>query len=159
MKAYFTQPIKSKDDAYRFFDQLYRDGLLFHPEDSPDSIVGPDSMPLFTTEECIHLTYRIAEVYQFDLDPCAYCLGLSGSAEGADDRNKPLAPHTTPCSICEGILTMEDGTTIDLLKIQAACNSAFQQLGDPEFAEAANELAKLTGKSQGPHGEWLDNED
>ena len=59
-----------------------------------------------------------------------------------------------PASIEGGILTLDSGTTIDLLKVQAACNYAFQATGDHEFAEAADEIAKATGVVQGPHGEW-----
>lgn len=59
-------------------------------------------------------------------------------------------------SIEEGILTLEAGTTIDLLKVQAACNYAFQETGDQEFATAVDEMAKATGVFQGPHGEWID---
>ncbi len=151
MKPYFKTPITSKAGAHAFFDQLNADGLLFHPEDSPESIVGADGGPLFTPAECVEMRRRIQEVYEFDDDPCGHCLDLINAT-------KP-EPRTIPCSISGGILTMEDGTTINLLKIQVACNAAFQQLGDPEFAEAANELAKMTGKVQGPHGEWLDNED
>lgn len=56
----------------------------------------------------------------------------------------------------EGLAHLEDGRSIDLLAIQATLNAAFQEHGGMEFAEAVNELAKVTQKWQGPHGEFLD---
>ncbi len=58
-----------------------------------------------------------------------------------------------------GIATLENGETVDVLAIQAVCNSAFQETGKQEYADAANELSKITGKVQGPHGDWLDADD
>lgn len=90
MKPYLKEPITNLDQAHRFFDQLWRDGLLFHPEDDPALILAPGgSVYLFTMSEATELTNRIAEVYRFDLNPCAYCLGLLGAHEGPNDRNKP----------------------------------------------------------------------
>lgn len=80
MKPYFTDPINSLEEAHAFFDKLNSDGLLFHPEDSPESIVDGDGNPLFTPDECTLLEQRIAEVYLFDEDPCAYCLTLGDDA-------------------------------------------------------------------------------
>lgn len=59
-------------------------------------------------------------------------------------------------SIQNGIATMENGTTVDLLRIQAACNFGLQETADPVFSEAVEEMQKLTLKWQGPHGEWFD---
>lgn len=55
-----------------------------------------------------------------------------------------------------GIATLGNGETVDVLAIQAACNNAFQETGRQEYADAANELSKITGKVQGSHGDWLD---
>ena len=68
-------------------------------------------------------------------------------------KNEPYAQNVT---VCEGIATLEDGTTVNLLKIQAAINYAFQETGEIEFMEAADQLSLITQKWQGPHGEWLD---
>ena len=51
--------------------------------------------------------------------------------------------------------TTPDGDVIDLIKIQAVLNVAFGKLGYFYYAEAANEMSKLTGVVQGPHEEWL----
>ena len=76
MKTYFQKPITSLNDAHAFFDSLAIDRVLFHPEDRPESIVDGFGLALFTQEECDALNQRIAEVYTFDADPCAYCLTL-----------------------------------------------------------------------------------
>ena len=92
MKPYFTEPITDIDQAYAFFYKLWADGLLFHPEDDPRSIWNSrDGGYLFNDAEVEVLRQRIMETYQLDFDPCAYCLGLSGSYEGVDDRNKPAS--------------------------------------------------------------------
>lgn len=62
-----------------------------------------------------------------------------------------------PASIEAGQIHLEDGTCIDLLKIQQTCNEIFQDTGDRRAMEAADDLSKLTGVWQGPHGDWLDN--
>ncbi len=59
-------------------------------------------------------------------------------------------------TIENGIATLEDGKTIDLLKIQSAINSAAQDLGDSELMEALDDLSRITRKWQGPHGEFMD---
>ncbi len=64
-----------------------------------------------------------------------------------------------PVSIQAGLATSEGGDTVDLLKIQALCNAHVQESGDLEFMKATDELSKLTGLWQGPHGEWFDNAD
>lgn len=53
-----------------------------------------------------------------------------------------------------GIATLPDGKTINLLKVQQVCNHAFQELGDQDYANAADDLSLITGLVQGPHGEW-----
>lgn len=65
--------------------------------------------------------------------------------------------HTT--SIQAGLATCTDGTVVDLLKIQALCNTEFQESGAKEFMSAADELSKLTGLWKGPHGDWSPNSD
>jgi hypothetical protein len=80
MKTYFIKPIESLNDAHAFFDNLTADRVLFHPEDNPEFIVDAFGLALFTPDECVELKKRIDEVYQFDADPCAYCLTLAGYA-------------------------------------------------------------------------------
>lgn len=62
---------------------------------------------------------------------------------------------TQNISVSQGLATLEDGSTVDLVKIQAALNFAFQSEGSNELAEASNELSKITGLQQDPHGEFL----
>ena len=78
MKNYFNKSITSLKDAHSFFDNLAADRVLFHPEDSPESIVDGFGLALFTPDECAELKQRIVEVYLFDANPCSYCLSLLG---------------------------------------------------------------------------------
>ena len=50
---------------------------------------------------------------------------------------------------------MEVGTSVDLLKIQAACDRAFRNTGELEFMDATDELAKLTGRILMSSGQWI----
>lgn len=72
MKALFTTPIKSLEEAHAFFRALVEEHLLFHPEDSPDTIVDGFGRRLFNAEEATLLAARIAEVYEVDPDPCKF---------------------------------------------------------------------------------------
>ncbi len=62
----------------------------------------------------------------------------------------------TTITIEDGIATLENGQTVDLLKIQAAFNSAAQDSAELDLIEAINELSRVTQKWQGPHGIFLD---
>lgn len=74
MKQYFNESITTLDQAYSFFAQLHSDGLLFHPDDHPETVVCGSGFRLFTDTEAAALTLRIAEVYAVDPDPCKYIL-------------------------------------------------------------------------------------
>ena len=63
--------------------------------------------------------------------------------------------HVHPVTIQCGLATMEDGTSVDLLKIQAACDRAFRNTGELEFMDATDELAKLTGRILMSSGQWI----
>lgn len=54
-----------------------------------------------------------------------------------------------------GILTMPDGQSIDMTKIQSALNFGFQETGEPELMEACDLMKKITGMEQGPSGEFI----
>lgn len=62
-------------------------------------------------------------------------------------------------SIHQGLATMPDGSVIDLAKILTALNYAFQETGEAEFSEAADQITKLTGLFQGAHGDLIALED
>lgn len=68
------------------------------------------------------------------------------------------AVNRCPASIDTGVLTLHDGTAVDLLKVQATLNYAFQLTGEMEFMEAADQVSLLTGVWQGPHGDFIPNE-
>ena len=63
--------------------------------------------------------------------------------------------HVHPVTIQCGLATMEDGTSVDLLKIQAACSRAFRETGEIEFMDATDELSKLTGRILMSSGLWI----
>lgn len=77
----------------------------------------------------------------------------------AKATHAPAAPSEgfgdCAASIKGGIITLDNGTQVNLLDIQATINSAFQNTGDQEYADAASEMSKVTGAWQGPHGEFL----
>ena len=74
MKLYFTTPIMSLKGAHAYLRRLHEDGLLYHPDDDASTIVRPDGRYLFVTEDVIHLNQRMAEVFSFDPDPCAFII-------------------------------------------------------------------------------------
>lgn len=76
MNPLFLTPIKSESDAEGFFFCLDQEGLLFHPEDDPFSVINANG-PLFTAEESEALRQRIDEVYEFMDDPCEFILSMT----------------------------------------------------------------------------------
>lgn len=79
----FTLELKTIDDVKSFFTQLNEHGLMFHPEDSPRTVINAQTrMNTFTHEECEHIERRIVEVYDIceaaQVDPC----GLAGEILG-----------------------------------------------------------------------------
>lgn len=58
-------------------------------------------------------------------------------------------------SIDNGQATLPDGRVVDLLKIQATLNNAFQETGDEDFMEAADQLSLITQQHQSLHGEFV----
>ena len=76
MNPLFLTPIKSESDAEGFFFCLDQEGLLFHPEDDPSSVINANGT-LFTAEESEALRQRIDEVYEFMDDPCEFILSMT----------------------------------------------------------------------------------
>ena len=54
--------------------------------------------------------------------------------------------------------TVKPGNPVDLALILHTLNSAYQETGNHQYAEAANELSRLIGVVQGAHGEFLASE-
>jgi hypothetical protein len=76
MNPLFLTPIKSEADAEGFFFCLDQEGLLFHPEDDPATVIN-DQGQLFNPEEVKALRHRIDEVYEFMDDPCEFILSMT----------------------------------------------------------------------------------
>ena len=70
----YTTPITSLSEARSFFHSLNKREKLFHPDDAPDSIIDQDGQPIFTADECVLVSQRIAEIRTFMPDPCEYII-------------------------------------------------------------------------------------
>lgn len=58
-------------------------------------------------------------------------------------------------TIDDGIATLPDGSTVNLLDVQRLLNDAFSETGEPEYMRNADALVRMTGMEQGPHGEFF----
>ncbi len=92
----------------------------------------------------------------YPLLSAAFKRGFDSVEQASTQRAKSI-PIETPCNatIQEGILTMPDGTAIDLKKVQAALNFGFQETGELELMEACEAMSKITRLEQGPSGEFV----
>ncbi len=70
----YATPITTLSEARSFFHSLNKAEKLFHPDDTPDSIVNQDGAPIFTADECALVSQRIAEIRTFMPDPCEYII-------------------------------------------------------------------------------------
>jgi hypothetical protein len=68
----FTKPLTSQRDAQQFFRDLHAADLLFHPDDDPATIINQAGERIFTDEQCPLIAERIAETYEFMVDPCEF---------------------------------------------------------------------------------------
>ena len=82
----FTKPITSENDAEQFFYALENEGLLFHPEDDPATIVNKDGERIFTDSECPLIAQRITEVYLYMVDPCEFIVDQFYTCETDESR-------------------------------------------------------------------------
>ena len=74
-RDFYTSPITSLAEVETFFRKLSAAGKMFHPEDDPADIVNSYSLAhIFNPEEAANIRLRIAEVYQFMDDPCAFIM-------------------------------------------------------------------------------------
>jgi len=74
------EPIKNRFEGMLWVQRLCRAGLMFHFEDSPESIVtGIGGARLFTDPEAAIVRDRIAELYALDWGescPIGYALSI-----------------------------------------------------------------------------------
>ena len=75
IKTYFMIHIHREDQAKEFFNKLYKDGLLYHPEDDAYDICTIEG-PYFTNDEADLLNARMDEIWGILDDPCGYVLEL-----------------------------------------------------------------------------------
>ena len=86
MKDYFKVPLTSLEAAHAYLRKLHEDGLLYHPDDDASTIVNRGGTHIFTAVESVHLNQRMAEVFSFDPDPCAFILD---QLQGDEDASTP----------------------------------------------------------------------
>lgn len=75
-------PVTSLDEGKAWIAELTRLDLMFHFEDSPDTIIrGATGAPLFTDPEAAIVAARVAELYELDWGmhecPIGYALDIS----------------------------------------------------------------------------------
>lgn len=71
-------PITNKTKAGTFIRRLHECGLLFHFDDSPETIVeGLGDRRTFTDAECPHVRARVIELFTHLKDPFAIALDVS----------------------------------------------------------------------------------
>tara|TARA_R110002012_G_scaffold189097_1_gene356280 strand:- start:361 stop:636 length:276 start_codon:yes stop_codon:yes gene_type:complete len=75
IKTYFMVHIHREDQAKKFLDKLYEDGLMYHPEDDAHDIITNEGK-LFTADEADLLNERMGEIFGILDDPCEYVLEL-----------------------------------------------------------------------------------
>jgi hypothetical protein len=75
-REYFKTSINSEGQAIEFFNKLYIDNLLYHPNDDAHNICKNDNSPLFTNEEAELVNERMDEVWLVIEDPCKLILKL-----------------------------------------------------------------------------------
>tara|TARA_R100001594_G_C3943686_1_gene241285 strand:- start:428 stop:706 length:279 start_codon:yes stop_codon:yes gene_type:complete len=75
IKTYFKVHINKENQAKEFLDKLYKDGLMYHPEDDAHDIITNEG-ELFTADEADLLNERMNEVFGVLDDPCKYVLEL-----------------------------------------------------------------------------------
>lgn len=75
-RIYFMLHIHREDQAIEFLNRLYKDGLMYHPEDDAFDIVDENDEKFFTHEEAWLLNERMDEVFKVMDDPCDHVLKL-----------------------------------------------------------------------------------
>jgi hypothetical protein len=82
---------------------------------------------------------------------------LGTAARATALEGNPMTKYNTPrtATINRGIATLENGVTVDLIRVQSRLINGFIATGDQSYADAANELGTITGLVQGAHGNWI----
>lgn len=78
-----TEPIETIEHVRRWFKGMESHGMLFHPEDSPHTVINSATRkPLFTDDEATLAARRIVDIYDVcesvGIDPCAIACELLG---------------------------------------------------------------------------------
>lgn len=92
--------------------------------------------------------------FEFDSSARAWVESLAADGSQYHQAALDFCTLVVSASVTNGIATLANGRTVDLLMIQCLLNDAFAELGDASYAKAANELSFLTLRVQGPHGDF-----
>lgn len=86
----FTTPLLTIDAAKAWIEAMDAAGMMFHFEDSPDSILkgGTDS-PLFSEEESEDVAERVAELYELDWTVTGHECPIGYALQVADEEFTP----------------------------------------------------------------------
>ena len=81
-----SAPILTREAGESFISDLHAAGLLFHLDDSPETVGNPgprgEWISTFTPEECADVAARVAELFRLDWgdfeDPHGFALHVLG---------------------------------------------------------------------------------
>lgn len=107
-REYFLDPIRTRDEAEAFILLLAKDGLLWHFDDHPDTIIsGATNSPLFTDAEAAAADCRAHELFDVMGDPFGLPVALTNAEGGRVFRVDWVEGYATADGTC-AYLTAEE---------------------------------------------------
>lgn len=86
-------PIRTANEARKWIGMLHRNGLSFHFDDDPKTVIDVKTDErLFHDDDLVLIRARVAELFDFDFDPFAFALALGGAgcmSHEWDENEKP----------------------------------------------------------------------
>lgn len=93
-REYLLDPIRTRTDAENFIMLLEKDGLIWHFDDHPDTIIDSrTNSPLFTDAETAAAHCRVWELREVMGDPFGLPVALTNAEGGAVYRLEWLQPN------------------------------------------------------------------
>jgi len=68
---------------------------------------------------------------------------------------KPAQLNECAASVSCGLLTLEDGRSLDVTELQSRLYQAWRRTDDPELLACADSLALVSGTAQDLNGNWV----
>lgn len=78
-RTFIFTPITDRATAEQFQFNMARAGLMFHWDDSPNTIIDAVGNELFTDKECTALKARVGELFAAMSDPFALAVALTNA--------------------------------------------------------------------------------